>query len=292
MKRFIACILGIVFFILSHQCVFPQSAASQGPEATKHMSAKAIIEAAMKSTRKNFNIGRLESLTLEMESVTTTVKGNNEKSQSTGESRISIKFPDQIRFEVYTDFSTNQNLSVVKLDKTRFSTSVETLVDGKPFYFGSNLGSVAPKFTKGQQIASLRTRVFQAIFPITLETDLYPDLIFTYVGEAESRDGKANVIEVSEKDGNRQFRLFFEKKNQHLVMMVEKYFDSIVQKKEVEKTYYYSDFKEVRGILFPHKIVTQTGKFMTEELSVKKLEFNPSFKANFFEVKDEKINPF
>ena len=292
MKKYCVYLLMVIFLAVCVCNIFGQTVTDSAKPVTT-ITAEQVLESAKIAIRKNYRLETLKSLSIEFDTATTTITKNNERMESTSERKLSISFPNQIRDEELTNYPTNQNLKILQLDVNRYSNTSETLIDGKPFYFGSNLSSLVPKYTKEQQIASLKSLTFQTVFPITLDTSLYDyKLSFKYIGEAESKDGKADVIEVTQEDNAEKFQMFFDKKSRLLVMTTEKFFEPLVLKREINITTYYSEYKEVNGLLVAHKIIVQTNNFMTRESKITKFEINPTFKAKFFEVKEEQINPF
>jgi hypothetical protein len=135
---------------------------------------------------------------------------------------------------------------------------------------------------------------------------------FSFAGEAESPDGKADVLEVKGPNGFAA-RLFLDQKSHHPLMLtyqgrkprvvtqrmapgapkspeeIEK------QKKEmeaeiaqlpvVEFRIYLSDYREVDGVLFPHKLIRATEDEVNEEFEIKNVKINPPLKPEKFAKK-------
>ncbi len=269
-----------------------QRVLSVSSNETSKITAEQVLGAARLVTRKNFKSENIKSLILEVDSITTISKANSEKKEYTNESKLFLLLPNQIRSEVYSDYSTNQQISIEKLDSTKYSLTSDTLVDGKPFYFGSNLSSIIPKITDEQKIASLKAKVFVGVFPITLDYSWHQGLSLKYLGEVETGQGKADMILLTGKDGT-TYQLFFDRKSHLLTNVIETFFEPFLVKKETVRKYFYSDYREAHGLLIAHKISVQTEVFsMTEDRRITKFQVNPSFKSNLFEVTEENVNLF
>jgi outer membrane lipoprotein-sorting protein len=55
--------------------------------------------------------------------------------------------------------------------------------------------------------------------------------------------------------------------------------------KEIEKKYFFSDYRVEDGLLVAHKVIVEQNGKVVAETEIKKFQFNPTFKADFFEVK-------
>jgi hypothetical protein len=66
-------------------------------------------------------------------------------------------------------------------------------------------------------------------------------------------------------------------------MMVETWKNQ--ENKQIEKKFFYSDYKEFSGIKLPTKIKIERSGKLVEERTIKSVKINPQFKANLFEVK-------
>ena len=139
----------------------------------------------------------------------------------------------------------------------------------------------------------------QPSFPVT----------FGYAGQAESPDGRADVIDVK---GPEEFagRLFLDSRS-HLPLMLTyvapeprvvmrtargdgppererlegamKDADA-APSKMVEYRVFFGDYREVGGVTLPHRISRGTAEKTTEEWEIKTYRINPSFKADRFKV--------
>jgi hypothetical protein len=145
---------------------------------------------------------------------------------------------------------------------------------------------------------------------------------YSYYGEAESPDGKADVIDIKGSDGFAG-RLFIDQQT-HLPLMLtyqgpqprvmtaggpggargvqrgamseeeRKKMEADVEKRlgemrnqpptMVDYSLYFSEWRQVDGVLFPHRITRSTGGTVTEEWSVGKVKLNPRIDAKRFAV--------
>ncbi|HEX4347364.1 MAG TPA: hypothetical protein VHZ73_07310 [Vicinamibacterales bacterium] len=122
-----------------------------------------------------------------------------------------------------------------------------------------------------QDFARLTLGMFAASFPG------YP-LTFTYVGQAEAPQGKADVLE-AKGPGNFTARLFIYRET-HLPIMV----SWQGAPAPVENRLYYADYRDVDGMKFPFRLRRAVGADTTEETTFDKFKINPKIDAKKFEV--------
>ncbi len=132
---------------------------------------------------------------------------------------------------------------------------------------------------------------------------------FSYAGEADSPDGKAEVLEVKGPEGFAA-RLFLDQKT-HLPLMMtylgrkprvvtqtieagaprnpeemEKRMKEMeveaARQPDVEFRIYFSEYREVNGVSIPHKITRSIADEVNEELEVKNVKINPQLKPEKF----------
>jgi len=184
------------------------------------------------------------------------------------------------------------------------------------------------------KVALVRVRADLARLLLGLTASTQPGfaVTYSYVGQAESPDGKAEVIDVKGADGF-ETRLFIDAST-HLPLMLtyvapqprvvrrtmggpggqpphggagrtpgserrppaeltaeerarieqERKALEATPPKMIEHRLFFSDHREVDGVLLPHHIARGNGSTTTEEWEVKTYKLNPSFKANRFSV--------
>ena len=161
---------------------------------------------------------------------------------------------------------------------------------------------------------SVRADFARQILGLLLTTIPSIPLNFVYAGEAESPDGKAEVIEVSGPD-NLAARLFLDQRSHRPLMIgykgilprvVMRTIDGPPGGKEdaakrakdleadeinapapptVEMQISYEDYRSVGGIELPHRITRSSDGKVTEEVELKKFKLNPALKPSSFEKK-------
>jgi hypothetical protein len=137
---------------------------------------------------------------------------------------------------------------------------------------------------------------------------------FSFAGEAESPEGKADVLDVKG-PGRFTARLFLDQKTHYPLMLTyngrkprimtmrtppkspdepkepkEKEMDKqrkemeaeMAKQPEVEFRIYLSDYREVDGVSFPHKLTRAIEDEVNEEFEVKSVKINPQLKAEKF----------
>jgi len=132
---------------------------------------------------------------------------------------------------------------------------------------------------------------------------------YRFAGEAESPDGKADVLEVKG-PGGFAARLFLDQKTHYPLMLtykgrkprimtqtmapgahrnreeMEKRMKETdaedAKQPDVEFRIYLSDYREVNGVSFPHKLTRSIEDEVNEELGIKTVKINPQFKPEKF----------
>jgi hypothetical protein len=130
-------------------------------------------------------------------------------------------------------------------------------------------------------------------------------LTFTHAGQAESNDGTADVLDV--KGEGFTARLFVDSKT-HVPLMItymapqpmaftrrpddtpetiRKRFEEMRGKppQMVENTVYFSDHKEVNGVMLPHRLSRSVDGKPLEEIEIKSYKANPTLDPQMFEKK-------
>jgi hypothetical protein len=129
-------------------------------------------------------------------------------------------------------------------------------------------------------------------------------LEFKYAGEAESPDGKADVLDVT---GSNSFaaKLFLDKASHRPLMLVYRGASPrvVVQSQrggpppadpthipppapeQVDINMFLDDYKAVDGVMLPHHITRSVDGQPSEEIVFKTIKVNPAFKADTFVAK-------
>lgn len=154
----------------------------------------------------------------------------------------------------------------------------------------------------------IRGEALKTAFGFVLSSPSSLPMTFTYAGEAESPDGKADVLDAKVPVGP-ALRFFFDQKSHHLLMMtykgkrpriithqatsgppaegdLEKRMKEAeaeaAKQPDVEYQTRFSDYKQVGGILIPHKISKGMESETNEEFTVTKVKVNPALKPEKF----------
>jgi hypothetical protein len=240
----------------------------------KGNEAKQILEKARKVVSKKISVDDVKSFTCNTEE---SFQGSAFGRTIQGKRKIATDFaaPDKIRQNTVGDYSTNQENSTYVLNGAKFSSKVDVFVNGQ-LQQNMNFG-----IDKDSQISKLKSDAFLLLFPITLDASWYVPLEFQYIGQAESKDGKAEVIEAVTPT-QVKYRLFFDIDTHLLLMMTENW---IEESKPTENKYFFSNYQEKEGLLIATKIITERNGKVAQEKEIKNLKVNPTFKPGLFEVK-------
>lgn len=126
---------------------------------------------------------------------------------------------------------------------------------------------------------------------------------FTYAGEAQAPDGRAQVLDAKSSDGFK-VRLFLDDKTHRLLMLsyrapaprqfnlgvgrtgnISKGKDGPSASDDLDVQIRFSDYRSVDGILLPYRFTKTVNGTVNEELSILKFRINPVFKPGQFEKK-------
>ncbi len=227
--------------------------------------------------------------------------------ETSGERELSFQFPD--KFLVADSFA---------VGGLNTATTTSKGLNGDDAWQGGRGGMFiigGPQMTEEQKTAMYR-RNFQIEWArlalgMLLTTQPSFPVQFTYAGEADAEDGKADVLDAA---GPEKFaaRLFLDKQT-HLPLMLtykttarrmaaggglgirhgmsKEEVDKMIREqqekmgppREVEHQIRFSDFRKVGGLMLPHRITqTSDSNDMTEEWEITKYEINPQLKPDTF----------
>ena len=227
--------------------------------------------------------------------------------ETSGERELSFQFPD--KFLVADTFAVGGLNTAATTSKGLNGTEAWQGGRGGMIFIGG------PEMTEEQKTAMYR-RNFQIEWArlalgMLLTTQPSFPVQFTYAGEAEAEDGKADVLDAA---GPEKFaaRLFLDKQT-HLPLMLtykimarriagggalsirhgmsKEEIDKMIKEQqekagppqEVEHQIRFSDFRKAGGLTLPHRITqTSDSNDMTEEWEITKYEINPQLKPDTF----------
>ena len=117
-------------------------------------------------------------------------------------------------------------------------------------------------------------------------------LQFTYAGEAEAPDGKADVMDAQ---GDKFTAKLFIDKNTHMPLMMSYRSAQAIrvmtmqhdtlpkpERKEVDVQLHMSDYRKVSGVLLPHLLTWTSNGTTTDEFEIKKYTVNGKLNPNHF----------
>jgi hypothetical protein len=127
---------------------------------------------------------------------------------------------------------------------------------------------------------------------------LRTDAPATYVGRAEAEDGTADVLEI-DTDGPGPMRLFLEEQTGQPLMLTYEGFRPRVRMmsrrsasreggpsneppERVTFELRFDDYREVDGVMLPHRLTESIGGEPTEEWTIGRYKLNPAFKDGTF----------
>ncbi|MGH9800867.1 MAG: hypothetical protein ACRD82_10930, partial [Blastocatellia bacterium] len=209
--------------------------------------------------------------------------------------------------------------SEVRVDNVSFGskrsqrTRLTTLLDGE-FWLDSRSSTsnsqvigtpiMDDKAARAEEFKRLQTEFRYNLLAWLLTPPPGLSVEFSYVGEAEAEDGRADVIDVKGSDGFAA-RLFFDKKTHQLLMLgyneaveemlvvmmrsgskLEK--EAKVEPKQVEVQWRFSDYRNVSGILLPHRMIQSKGNEVVAEWDVQEFKINPPLTNEDFNKKLKK----
>lgn len=278
-------------------CLFSlvSSTYSQGLAARLNESQEKVIQIltrAKEAVSKKRKVSEIRGLIIKRTSLSqdsSAVKGEKLETEIFSEQEIDVELPDRIRFRsesVHKNLfrgkeESNQSKSEFVLNEDRYAEDIGAFVDGQ------RVGLTLRKRPKEQAIAILKRQAFEQTFPLMFNPSWYAPLEYNYVGIVESKQGRFEVIEATLPD-RAKYRFFFDAATYLLVQMTESEVDE--NSKPYEAKYYFSGYQEKDGLLVATKIsserVGEGGDRETSEITVKDVKINPTFKPNFFVVKE------
>lgn len=260
---------------------------TSNPQAVK--KAEEIVNLSRKAVKGNTESVKLKgfSIVFSLKSHDVfTVNGKEPKpSESFGEIRFDLSLPDKAKFSQSKEYEDNIAFYSFALNSGNYSSDSYIIFNGKKSDSNMELSEEQRK----QKILEAKKQLFLHTFPIILEVPGDMTLEFSYIGKAESNGEKADVLEAVLPDESKVI-LFFDEKSHLLKMLI-----NVGKTRfgaEYEEKRFFSDYKEKDGVMTANKInaektsLTKAGKFeLNDQLTLKSITFNPTFKPDLFEVK-------
>jgi hypothetical protein len=230
---------------------------------------------------------------------------------SSGDTEFELLLPDKIRR------SETMNL-IAGIEMTRIDVINGNTVWSDAQTNGAHGGGTVvvrrpaetPEAKAGAELAT-RADLSRAYLTFLLSSPASTPLEYTYVGEAEAPDGKAEVVDVIGPN-NFNLRLFLDQKTGRPLMMsykgraprysmrtitgdqgspeeIRKKADEEAAKMaavpDVEFQLTLDNYRSVDGVLFPHTLTRMVDGKTTEETEIRKIVINPQIKPDRFDKK-------
>ena len=241
-----------------------------------------IIKQSQKKLGKKTDLNLLKTLTVNYETQSRLVF-QDKIFESESKSRVSMEGSDK--------FHAVKSISHFTDGKQSNTEKQEYVLNGEQFSFDTNvIGAngekvdfdVNKEVDKKQLRNSFKSEMFYLIFPLILDSSFYFPMNTKYIGTVESKDGKAELVELTT-PSKRVFKLFFDPRTDLLLMMSETWTNK--DNKTFETKYFYSDYIEKSGLLFASKIAVEKKGTVIEEKTIKQIEVNPVLNLKLFNVK-------
>ena len=283
--NFVKLILSVFSFILILSLI--STIKGQG-EASFHNQkddkAEEVFKLARQAVGKNIDTNNIKTLsavfTGDYQSPKKEASSNNKVSYSF-ESKWQVEIPDKINVQKSISYETNQELDEIIINGGAITTSFKPILEGRTVQI-----SISPENKQKRDAKSkveYTRNAFVNFFPLLLRWN--GETEFKFIGNVETKDGQASVLETIMPDKSR-WQLFFDQKTHLLLLMVQTSLDGETNEK-VELKYFFSDYKEDNGLFIPYKITSQQNGEVVQEQNLKMLKINPTFKSEIFEVKNQ-----
>lgn len=252
---------------------------------------------------------KLKSLT--SLSATGTLRRKLGQMDTSGELQIDLLMPDKLmRVETTTLMGSVELTRMEAMTGDKVWTDQQTSGGGGGMVMIRRPGGDTPHGQAVQQNA-VRAEFARTIIGWLLTTPSSFPVEFSYAGEADSPDGKADVLDVKGPD-TFAARLFLDQKSHKPLMLTYKGRKARIMtrtmqapprsedevKKEmaeaeakaaaeplVEYQVVFGDYRQVSGISFPHRLTKLVENEVNEEWEISKFKLNPQLKPEKFEKK-------
>ena len=161
-----------------------------------------------------------------------------------------------------------------------------------------------------EALRAARADLARWVVALLLRAPAIQPVDFTYAGQAESPDGKADVLDVKGRDGSTfAAKLFLDAATHRPLMLSYRGISPrmVVRTQRVERgaappqgpppsadaphaddivdiTLFLDDYRKVGAVQLPHHITREVGGEVTEELTFTAVQVNPSFKPGAFDA--------
>jgi hypothetical protein len=217
--------------------------------------------------------------------------------EQSGEMRLELLTPDKLKITETLDLIAGLQLVIVNALNGEQSWADSHSSAGNAQVMMMRRNDKGPQ-ADDELLKGLREDYTRYLLAFLLTPGAGPSLEFSYAGEAEAQDGRADVLDVQNASGFKA-RLFIDKKTHRLLMMT--YRDVVmrvktvksaagggdvnkiikdaqakpVEQQESEVQLHLSDYRAEKGILLPHRFTKTVEGQPFEEWEVKDFKLNP-----------------
>lgn len=244
------------------------------------------------------------------------LSGKLRRDDKSGDIKLDLLLPDK--------FKRSETMSLIANIDATFITALngsqvwnDSSTSGGDGNVRVNSRSVGPRNDSQAQAArsqQLRQEFARQLVGLLLTASASFPLDYAYAGEAESKDGRADVLDIKGPEGFAA-RLFLDKTSHRPLMMkyrgliptttINTSVSQAGSREDMEKILkearegkagprggarqegnlevYFSDYRSVNGILLPHHITRSSNGKLAEEWTIKKYKINPPLTAQDFE---------
>lgn len=275
-------------------------------DGVKGRSAQKVIDQARAAVGGEAKLSAIKSLSASFKFRRLAANGE----QRSGELQLDFLLPDKFAMKEVRDLPRNlgQVITHSLLNGQQPWLDVRTTTSEVPV-----VSVTKGDTTKEQSLLLQRLRKEQALYLLQLMimTPASFPLEFTYIGEAEAEDGRADVVEAR---GVNDFivRLFFDKETHRLLLLSyrEPAPEQLIltprqsgqgsaqlqqntqgdaeKRQDIEVQLRFSDYRVEDGFYLPHLIIREKGGKVDQEMELKGFKINPPFKPEHFEIKAKK----
>jgi hypothetical protein len=276
--------------------VLAMTMGGRGVEAAGDTKADQILAQARAAIGGDQHLGSVQGL-----SAAGTFQREMGDRQMNGEITIDLQLPDKILRTEGTRFMGDTTVEMMQgLNGDQVLRGSRTIGGGPNMVMRFGNGPEA----EGQALRNQRADLARFTLAFLLSSSAMP-LEYTYGGEAEADDGKADVLD-AKGPGGFAARLFFDKKTHRPLMLSYRGAAPrmITQTRRgdgppaagappaqlpppeiVEIQWFFDDYKTVDGVLLPHHLSRSIDGKPAEDVTFKTIKINPTFKADTFSAK-------
>lgn len=248
--------------------------AAQDQDATKLKQTQQVIDDARHAICKKVKLNEIVGISAVWQSRLKLDNGD----QYTGNTAHEVLLPDKVRTNITYKFPTNEALTTEVLNGERARSESKTIVNG------TVLAAMGSADQSERTLRRLQQSYGLFLLRTLLVSPQFLPVEFSFIGEAESKDGRADVLE-AQCPGRFKARFFFDKETHLLLLISYKIKNKTAGNPSSEVKMFLSDYRNVDGLLVAHHLSVEIDGEVMEDSELKSFAVNPSFKTNEFEIK-------